>query len=196
MFALVGLGNPGSKYQFTRHNVGFDVVEKLVAGVLPGGGGSRWNKRDEVLLQAIEIAGETGLALLPQSFMNNSGQAASPIIRFYKIPLEKVIVVHDELDLKVGSLRVKQGGSAGGHRGVEDLERALGSANFIRVRVGIGRPDREQRNQDIVSWVLSPPFREEEEQLVAAKNLALEAIKEIICRGLESAQQRFNRTKS
>ena len=162
-YLVAGLGNPGPRYADTRHNLGRLVVE-LLAGELGGSWRSRWNGRVSELRD-----GDRRLALLvPETFMNESGRSLAPALRFYKLPPERLLVVHDELDLELGDVRAKRGGGLAGHNGLKSLKRELGSPDFVRVRAGVGRPD--STDPEIVSsWVLGR-FSESEaevEDLVA-----------------------------
>ena len=147
---VVGLGNPGARYRDTRHNLGRRAVE-LIADELGGSWRSRWNGRVSELRD-----GDERLALLvPETFMNESGRSVAPALRFYKLPPERLVVVHDELDLELGDVRAKQGGGLAGHNGLRSLAEDLGSQDFLRVRIGIGRPERGDR-RPVADWVLQP----------------------------------------
>jgi PTH1 family peptidyl-tRNA hydrolase len=147
---VVGLGNPGARYRDTRHNLGRRAVE-LIADELGGSWRSRWNGRVSELRD-----GDERLALLvPETFMNESGRSVAPALRFYKLPPERLVVVHDELDLELGDVRAKQGGGLAGHNGLRSLAKALGTQDFLRVRIGIGRPERGDR-RPVADWVLQP----------------------------------------
>ncbi len=147
---VVGLGNPGARYRDTRHNLGRRAVE-LIADELGGSWRSRWNGRVSELRD-----GDERLALLvPETFMNESGRSVAPALRFYKLPPERLVVVHDELDLELGDVRAKQGGGLAGHNGLRSLADAIGTQDFLRVRIGIGRPERGDR-RPVADWVLQP----------------------------------------
>jgi PTH1 family peptidyl-tRNA hydrolase len=147
---VVGLGNPGARYRDTRHNLGRRAVE-LMVDELGGSWRSRWNGRVSELRD-----GDERLALLvPETFMNESGRSVAPALRFYKLPPERLIVVHDELDLELGDVRAKQGGGLAGHNGLRSLAEATGTQDFLRVRIGIGRPERGDR-RPVADWVLQP----------------------------------------
>ena len=147
---MAGLGNPGPRYADTRHNLGRLVVE-LLAGELGGSWRSRWNGRVSELRD-----GERRLALLvPETFMNESGRSLAPALRFYKLPPERLVVVHDELDLELGDVRAKRGGGLAGHNGLRSVADSLGTQDFLRVRIGIGRPERGDR-RPVADWVLTP----------------------------------------
>ncbi|HWG82318.1 MAG TPA: aminoacyl-tRNA hydrolase [Gaiellales bacterium] len=147
---VVGLGNPGPRYRDTRHNLGRRAVE-LIADELGGSWRSRWNGRVSELRDSDERLG----LLVPETFMNESGRSVAPALRFYKLPPERLVVVHDELDLELGDVRAKQGGGLAGHNGLRSLAEALGTQDFLRVRIGIGRPERGDR-RPVADWVLQP----------------------------------------
>ena len=147
---VVGLGNPGPRYRDTRHNLGRRAVE-LIADELGGSWRSRWNGRVSELRDSDERLG----LLVPETFMNESGRSVGPALRFYKLPPERLVVVHDELDLELGDVRAKQGGGLAGHNGLRSLAEALGTQDFLRVRIGIGRPERGDR-RPVADWVLQP----------------------------------------
>jgi peptidyl-tRNA hydrolase, PTH1 family len=147
---VVGLGNPGARYRDTRHNLGRRAVE-LIVDELGGSWRSRWNGRVSELRD-----GDERLALLvPETFMNESGRSVAPALRFYKLPPERLVVVHDELDLELGDVRAKRGGGLAGHNGLRSLAEATGTQDFLRVRIGIGRPERGDR-RPVADWVLQP----------------------------------------
>jgi len=149
-YLVAGLGNPGARYRDTRHNLGRRAVE-LIADELGGSWRSRWNGRVSELRD-----GDERLALLvPETFMNESGRSVAPALRFYKLPPERLVVVHDELDLELGDVRAKQGGGLAGHNGLRSLAEAIGTQDFLRVRIGIGRPERGDR-RPVADWVLQP----------------------------------------
>ena len=153
---VVGLGNPGPKYAETRHNVGFWLVDRLArrygAALRPE------NKFAGELARIRSEAGECWL-LKPMTYMNNSGRAVSALARFYKIPLEQMLVVHDELDLAPGVVRLKKGGGHGGHNGLRDIVSAMGGKDFYRARIGIGHPGHKDA---VTDYVLSRPYKAEQ----------------------------------
>ena len=144
---IVGLGNPGNEYALTRHNVGFMAVDALAPGDVT------WKKEKNALTTRIEIDGLKVILAKPQTFMNNSGEAVAPLMAFYKIPLENVIVIHDDMDLKVGSLREKTGGGSAGHNGIKSIDEHIGK-EYRRIRIGIGHPRDFNSPIDPVDWVL------------------------------------------
>ena len=213
MFAIIGLGNPGSRYADTRHNVGFHVVDELANRM--GLSGSDWNSKYNCEFSKTRLAGEQVLLVKPQGFMNLSGETALPLLKFFKVSEEQVIVAYDEIDLPCGVVRLKQGGSAAGHNGVQDILDHFSQDKFFRVRVGIGRPGAEAedkidagqdtgknhrnkvdsgpRSMSISSWVLGQPRPKEKELLDKAVRSAAEAVESLILDGLSAAQQKFHR---
>src|SRR5438477_3594790 len=149
-YLVVGLGNPGPRYRETRHNLGRRAVE-LVGEELAASWRGRWRGR----VAEVADADERLALLVPETFMNESGRSVAPAVRFYKLPPERLVVVHDELDLELGDVRAKQGGGLAGHNGLRSLAEALGTQDFLRVRIGIGRPERGDR-RPVADWVLQP----------------------------------------
>ena len=147
MILLVGLGNPGTEYALTRHNVGFMAVDEIVRRYSFDG----WTKKFKGEVCAGTIEGEKVLALKPHTYMNLSGEAVLSVASFYKIPPEKIYVFHDDMDLPVGRLKVKQGGGSGGHNGIKSIDVHLGQ-NYHRIRIGVDKPAMREQ---VVSWVLS-----------------------------------------
>lgn len=144
---VVGLGNPGEAYKNTRHNVGFMAVNHFA------GDGAKWKKEKNALTCAMDIGGRRVILVQPQTFMNNSGEAVGPLMAYYKIPLENVIVIHDDMDLAVGSVREKIGGGSAGHNGIKSIDRAVG-ADYKRIRIGIGHPRDLGLPMEPADWVL------------------------------------------
>jgi peptidyl-tRNA hydrolase, PTH1 family len=187
MKLVVGLGNPGSRYEDTRHNLGYRAVDVLAG---------RW--RLDVTRQKFNglvgdgtVAGQRTMLLKPLTFMNLSGQAVQAAMAFHKLPLEELLVVSDDLDLPTGTLRVRASGSSGGHRGLESIIQLLGSEAFARVRIGIGRSVRE----DAVSHVLSGFSPDEAAMVDAAIGRAADAVECWLAEGVAAAMNRFNRTE-
>ena len=157
---IVGLGNPGPEYEQTRHNAGFWLVDNL-ANSLPGCRLAR-ESRFNALVARTSIAGQEVWLLEPQNFMNRSGAAVGALARFYKIAPEQVLVVHDELDIAPGAIKVKKGGSSGGHNGLKDITAALGTQDYWRLRLGIGHPRTTNAQQGVADYVLHRPRKEEQ----------------------------------
>jgi PTH1 family peptidyl-tRNA hydrolase len=150
-YLVVGLGNPGPRYRDTRHNLGRKAVER-VAEQLGGSWRSRWSG----LSSEVRDGDKRLVLLVPETFMNDSGRSVAPALRFTKLPAERLVVVHDELDLELGDVRAKRGGGLAGHNGLRSLADALGTQDFLRVRIGIGRPERGDQ-RPVADWVLQPP---------------------------------------
>jgi PTH1 family peptidyl-tRNA hydrolase len=183
LWCVVGLGNPGRRYSGTRHNVGFMVVEDL-AGRL----GVRLKERLKYSVAKGSVEDVPVLLAEPLTFMNRSGLAVSEITRRYGLAPEHIIVVHDDMDMPVGRLKIKAGGSAGGHRGVESIIEHIGTGDFIRIKVGVGREEGLSATEHVLSG-----FREEEVPAVQdALKRASEAAIAIILEGAGAAMNRFN----
>lgn len=146
-FLIVGLGNPGAEYAKTRHNVGFMAIDSLTPA------DAVWKNEKKALTAHCEIGGNKIIFVKPQTFMNNSGEAVGPLMAFYKIPLENLIVIHDDMDIKLGEFREKVGGSSAGHNGIKSIDSAVGK-DYKRVRIGIGHPRDFNSPIDPVDWVL------------------------------------------
>ena len=163
---IAGLGNPGGEYERTRHNVGFWLADRWANAF-----NTRFTPDKSFFgyLAKARFGGRQLWLLKPSTYMNRSGQAVAALARFYKIPVEEVLVVHDELDLLAGQVRCKRGGGHAGHNGLRDIQACLGSTDFLRLRVGIGHPRRLGLQQGVADFVLHPP--RQEEQLVIDKSL-------------------------
>lgn len=187
MKLVAGLGNPGRRYAESRHNIGFHVVAELARRW--GLGAARYERRFEGLLAEGQRGDQRVLLLQPQTYMNVSGRSVAAVWRFYKLALTDLMVVVDDLDLPVGRVRLRAGGSAGGHRGMADIIRHLGSEEFPRLRIGIGKVPAAAT----VEYVLGR-FRPEERDVIAqAVATAADAVECWLDRGLEIAMTRFNR---
>ena len=183
---IVFLGNPGPKYECTRHNAGFMTGDAMAKKL-----GVSINKaRFKALTASAEINGEKVLLMKPQTFMNLSGEAVGEAARFYKIPPEHVIVVSDEVSLPLGKLRVRPKGSAGGHNGLKSIISHLGSDAFPRIRLGVGAPPHP--DYDMADWVLSVFRNQDLEDMLSSADRAAEAIVTYITDGPERAMNRFN----
>ena len=183
---VVFLGNPGPKYDCTRHNAGFMAGDALAKKL--GVGISRL--RFKALTAACEINGEKVLLMKPQTYMNLSGEAVGEAARFYKIPPEHVLVVSDEISLPLGKLRVRPKGSAGGHNGLKSIIASLGSDAFPRIRIGVGAPPHP--DYDMADWVLSVFRNQDLEDMLQAAARAAEAVVCYISDGPERAMNRYN----
>lgn len=185
MFKLVvGLGNPGSKYDGTRHNIGFEVIDRLAAG----GAGTKFSRRFEGELAESEIEFRRVLLLKPSTFMNLSGRSVVPALRFYKLEPADLLVVCDDLNLPLGKLRLRRGGSDGGQKGLRDITAQLGTDDYARLRVGIG----ERGAVDAADYVLGR-FRPSERATIDDSTIAAtQAVATWVAQGVEAAQNRFN----
>ena len=183
---LVGLGNPGSKYESTRHNMGFLAVDKLAEVEH-----FKFNKlRFKAWTATAELGDEKVLVMKPQTYMNLSGEAVGEAARFYKIPPEHVLVISDDISLPLGKLRIRANGSAGGHNGLKNIIQHLGSDQFPRIKVGVGMP--ENADYDIADWVTGRPMGAEQKPLMEALDRAVAAVPVLIRDGVEKAQNKFN----
>ncbi len=186
MKLIVGLGNPGGKYEDTRHNVGFMVVDALAAKC----GIAFTATKFEGDFGQGAVKGEKAALLKPQTFMNCSGDSVGPAARFYKVYGDDLIVVHDELDLPLGRLQVRKGGGTGGHHGLDSIVDRLGTDDFIRVRLGIGKPETRER---VVGHVLGGFSKDEAPLWEEVAKKAVLAVETIIQKGLARAMNDFNR---
>jgi len=182
---VVGLGNPGPRYAGNRHNAGFFVVDLLAERI----GGRFKAHRGRCDVVEGRVAGVPVVLAKPKSYMNESGGPIVAISRFYKVPVERITVVHDELDLPFGTLRLKRGGGDGGHNGLRSASSALGSRDYARVRFGIGRPPGRQDPAEYVLRDFSAAERKELDYLV---DRAADAVEALLAQGLEVAQNKFN----
>lgn len=186
-YLVVGLGNPGSQYEATRHNVGFRAVDALAkeAGV----------KIDRAKFQALTAQATVGgvrvLLMKPQTYMNLSGVAVKQAADFYKVPPERVLVLFDDIDLDVGRLRIRAKGSAGGHNGIKSIISSLGSQDFPRIKIGVGA--KPHPDYDLADWVLSRFTLAEQKLLEPAIDHAAAAVPMIFTQGIERASSQFNR---
>ncbi len=192
MYLVLGLGNPGRRYEATRHNAGFRVVDRLADRR-----GTRIDKSQfgalVATLDGYDSAGspvaKPFVLAKPQGFMNLSGQVAASLRGFYKVTNDDIVVVHDEVDLPFGDVRVKRGGGTAGHNGVKDVAEKLGTRDFIRVRCGVGRPPE---GWDTADYVLAPFTSDEATQVPAIVDRAADAVEHIVTDGLEKAMQTVN----
>ena len=181
---VVGLGNPGREYERTRHNVGWLVLDELARRH-----GGSWRSKFSGSLAEIRL-GDAKLALLkPETYMNDSGRSVGAAARFFKVDPEQVLVVHDDVDLDAGQLQARAGGGLAGHNGLRSLAQHLGSQDFLRLRIGVGRPGRGDP-RPVADWVLSPFAPDDDAEGLVARGA--DAVEAIASDGLEAAQQRFN----
>ena len=186
LWMIAGLGNPGKEYERNRHNVGFRVMEILAR---------QWNTsvdrlKFQALTRQISVDGKKLLLVQPQTYMNASGAAVSALATYYKIPPERILVIFDDIYLPVGRIRVRQGGSAGGHNGMKSIIQSLGTDQFPRIKVGVG--EKPNPDYDLADWVLSNFSAQEEKDLAPALENAAAAAAMLIDQGVEKAASAFN----
>ncbi|MBA4370012.1 MAG: aminoacyl-tRNA hydrolase [Coriobacteriaceae bacterium] len=184
-FLVVGLGNPGPEYEHTRHNAGFVAVDLLAENLCA----SYWKDEAGAKVAHVRLGDEELLLAEPQTFMNVSGAAVAKLVETYDIAFERMVVVHDDIDLPAGAVRVKRGGGHGGHNGLRSLSERLGGGDYLRVRVGVGRPPGRM---DPADFVLQPMRRDALDELDAACTVAAQAVMHVLEYGIESAMQEYN----
>jgi peptidyl-tRNA hydrolase, PTH1 family len=186
---ILGLGNPGPEYANTRHNIGYLVVEEIAKRV--SGSFLSHKARADVLEGRLGVGIDAQSLILAKakSYMNESGGPGKALADFYKTPLDHIVVVHDELDLPFESIRTKLGGGDNGHNGLKSLTKSLGGPGYLRIRMGIGRP---QGRQDPADFVLKPFSTDERKVLSLFIDRGGDALESLLTRGLEETQQRFN----
>jgi peptidyl-tRNA hydrolase, PTH1 family len=183
---VIGLGNPDDEYAGTRHNAGAMVVARLAERA----GAKLKRSRNRAQVAEIRDGDERVVLARPTSYVNESGGPASLLARWYKTPVERIIVVHDEIDLAAGKLQVRRGGGTAGHNGLKDIVKALGSPEFLRVRIGVGRPPGQK---DPADYVLEPVPRRQAEDFAVLLERAADATMDLVQLPLERAQDRHNR---
>jgi peptidyl-tRNA hydrolase, PTH1 family len=184
-YLIVGLGNPGREYRENRHNIGFMLLDRFA-----GRYGESFSRYESHALVLKMKHGDHRLILAkPQTFVNKSGQSVSSLIRFYKIPLDRLLIAYDEVDLPLGKLRMRPSGSAGGHRGMKSIIERLGTDDFPRLRIGIGRPPGRMQAAD---YVLQNFRAEERLILTDILDGSIEAILTFVTRGIDEAMNQFN----
>jgi PTH1 family peptidyl-tRNA hydrolase len=186
---VVGLGNPGPKYQQTRHNAGFWFVDAVARQFA-----ARFHAESKYRSDMARCCIDGGDCRLqkPMDFMNRSGRPVSALATFYRIPLDGILVAHDDLDLPPGTVKLKRGGGHGGHNGLRDLIPQLGGPDFLRLRIGIGHPGHRD---DVVGYVLKPPSREDRAAVDAAIDEAVRAMPDIVAGNLDRAMKELHTAK-
>ncbi len=190
LYLIVGLGNPGADYARTRHNVGFLAVERLA---------ERWRaswdyeKKFNARLARAQLKGRRLLLCQPQTYMNSSGQTVGALMTFYQLPLTRLLVVVDDADLPLGGIRLRPGGSSGGHHGLESIERRLGTRDYARLRIGIGR---QEAARQITAHVLGKFNSTETPSVDRVLNAASEQVETWLEAGIQQAMSQFNRVPS
>jgi PTH1 family peptidyl-tRNA hydrolase len=181
---VAGLGNPGGEHAADRHNVGWMVVDEL-ARRHDGSFKGRFRGR----LSEIRVSGRKLALLKPETYMNDSGSSIQAAVRFFKVPLDRLLVVHDDVDLPPGRLQARLGGGLAGHNGLRSIAQRVGGQDFLRLRIGVGRPGRGDR-RNVADYVLSP--FEPQDDPVAIVTRAADAVECLVVEGLEETQRRFN----
>ena len=181
---VAGLGNPGPRHAGDRHNVGWMVVDELARRQ-----GVSFKSKFNGRLGETRIDGHRLALLKPETFMNESGRSISAAARFFKVPVDRVLVIHDEVDLDLGRMQARAGGGLAGHNGLRSIAQMLGGPDFLRLRVGVGRPGRGDP-RDVADYVLSPFEPHEERDAIVER--AADAVEALTREGLEEAQRRFN----
>ncbi|PRP91756.1 Peptidyl-tRNA hydrolase [Enhygromyxa salina] len=192
---IVGLGNPGPEYAKHRHNVGFMAVERFAERhVTPGTGGVAWKSQFKGRVASIHAGAQLGrcVVLEPQTYMNRSGESVRAAADYHDVPLDRTVVVHDEIDFGFGRVGLKRGGGHGGHNGLRDIIKHLGKPSFLRVRVGVGRP----RHGEVSNWVLSNFSGEDAAFVDDLVDRAEQALTCLLVEGLTSAMNRFHTSES
>lgn len=185
IWLVVGLGNPGENYRFTRHNVGFRVVEALVLKH-----NVQLKEKDEAIFGSYSLEGREVFLFFPQTFMNESGRAVAPFAGYRNIPVEKILLVSDDLDLPVGKVRLRPSGGSGGHHGLDSLIAHLGSSAFPRIRIGISKPPSPEEGAHHVLASFTP---EEKPKMEKAIERSRDGIETFILKGPETAMNELNR---
>lgn len=185
MYLIVGLGNPEEEYSNTRHNMGFNVINKLAKQYEID---VTKNKFKGLYGQG-NIEGEKVILLKPQTYMNLSGESIKEIMKFYKIDINDIIIIYDDIDIDPGTIKIRKFGGAGNHNGMKSVVNELHTQNFKRIRIGIGSPENKEQ---IIQYVIGKMPKEDEEKLDKSTTLAKEAISEIIKNGIDKAMNKFN----
>jgi len=192
MKIIAGLGNPGLFYSNNRHNIGFMCVNEFAKQHRI----SLDKKKGSARIGTGEISGEEVVLARPQTFMNASGEAVCYLVERYKIKPEDLVVIHDDIDLPLGRIRIRQGGSAGGHNGIKSIIGCLETQDFIRVKIGVGRPDGTRDRQDeVISHVLSGFSAEEKRIINPVISRVSDALELLIAEGLQAAMNKYNRVE-
>ncbi len=188
MHLIVGLGNPGSKYQLTRHNIGFMALDRYFESA---GGKAVWKEEKKAQVLRAKIESKDVIFVKPQTFMNLSGEAVRPIMDFYKIDLDHILVLHDELDIGYGAIKVQRNRGPGGHNGLKSLNEHLGSQDYTRLKIGVGKPP--DARWDIANWVLSNFFEDEAARLPEFLDTVGDAIESFVLNGYDKTATKFTR---
>lgn len=183
---IAGLGNPGPKYHFTRHNIGFLALDLLAEGLQA----RSWKDQENALVTPVAMGDHKAFLVKPQTYMNRSGDSVQPLLAYYKIPLENLVVVHDEIEFPFGTMKFQKNRSAGGHNGIKSISERLSTNDYIRLRVGVGRPPHPE--MDVADYVLQNFNANEKNVLPEFLNVVGDAIECLVNEGLGKASSLFN----
>lgn len=186
MWMIVGLGNPGSQYALTRHNVGFMAVDVLLKSI----GSPKESTDQKALVCQFKWDDQKIITVKPQAYMNRSGESVQPLMNFYKIPKEQLIVVHDDIDQPFGSLKFHKNRGHGGHNGIRDISEKLGTSDYIRLKIGVGRPANPE--MAVADHVLGKFNPEEMTKMSEYLNHCVDALESLVFNGLAKASTQFN----
>lgn len=185
MYLIVGLGNPEPDYAHTRHNMGFNVINKLAEEYNIKIARKKFNSEYENAI----IEGKKIVLVKPQTFMNDSGKAVAKFVDFYNIELDKMLIVYDDIDIELGKIRIRKGGSPGNHNGMKSIVECLNNKDFPRIRVGIGKPNE---NENMIQYVLGSIPREQKDMLEEGTKKAKKAIIELLKNDIDIAMNKYN----
>jgi PTH1 family peptidyl-tRNA hydrolase len=191
MWIVVGLGNPGAKYAMNRHNVGFMALDAYCASVAAGTQLPKWKDEKQALVTRLKMDDVDVLFVKPQTYMNKSGDSVQALMHFYKIPIENLIVLHDEIDIGFGALKIQKNRGPGGHNGLKSINEKLGTQDYVRLKLGVGRPPHP--GMDVASFVLQDFNPEEQSHLHDFLAVAGDAVEALIFDGYDKAATKFTR---
>jgi PTH1 family peptidyl-tRNA hydrolase len=190
MWMIVGLGNPGAKYAFNRHNIGFLTVDVIHESF----GRPSWKAQEKAQVCKIDWNGKPCLLVKPQTFMNRSGESVIPLLNFYKIPVENLCVIQDDIDQTFAQIKLQANRGHGGHNGIRNISELLGHSNYTRLKIGVGRPTIEK--MDVADWVLQNFSNEEMATLPKLLEISASAVEALMDLGFAKASTRFNGTSA
>lgn len=190
MWLIVGLGNPGAKYAFTRHNIGFLAVDLFFQGLASGNPNARWSEEHKAHVCKTKIDDVQVILAKPMTFMNRSGESVQALMNYYKIDQEHILVVQDDIDQEYGKVRFHKNRGHGGHNGIRDISEKFGSQDYVRLKLGVGRPTHP--DMEVADYVLGKFSSEEQSGLSEFLNKAGDAIESLLFDGLSKASTKFN----
>jgi PTH1 family peptidyl-tRNA hydrolase len=187
MWIVVGLGNPGAQYSMNRHNVGFMALDSYCAGL----GSPRWKDEKQALVTRLKMENEDVLFVKPQTYMNLSGDSVQALMQFYKISLEHLIVLHDEIDIGFGAIKIQKNRGAGGHNGLKSINEKMATQDYVRIKLGVGRPTHP--GMDVAAYVLQDFSNEERTHMHDFMEVAGDAVESLIFEGYDKAATKYTR---